>query len=271
MKRFLVFISLVFLFVSCGKDKTTVESEFRVELTYVGATRVRITVAAMNMKAYYSYIQLSPQEENYLSPAKEAIKDEVKFLEDAITYFENTTFTDAFCYRGSRQFTFTGIGNDTDYRFILFQINPKTHELIGEPVEVSYHTKPLPRRDLTFEVGIEDSSLRITPSDNSLTYFWDYELSETIADDYYFPQYFLYSLAGMYYEYGFLESELSQGPEFWDFDLNDKIAPEQEYTLVIAGCEEAEFTTPPMQIRFVWHGPNDIEVVEGLRECSINY
>ena len=110
MKRFLLFITLVFLFASCGKDKTTVESEFRVELTYVGASRARITVAAMNMKAYYSYIQLSPQEEYYSSSAKEAIKAEVAFLEDAITYFENSNFTDAFCYRGSRQFTFSGIG-----------------------------------------------------------------------------------------------------------------------------------------------------------------
>lgn len=99
MKRFLLFITLVFLFASCGKDKTTVESEFRVELTYVGASRARITVAAMNMKAYYSYIQLSPQEEYYSSSAKEAIKAEVAFLEDAITYFENSNFTDAFCYR----------------------------------------------------------------------------------------------------------------------------------------------------------------------------
>lgn len=271
MKRFLLFITLVFLFASCGKDKTTVESEFRVELTYVGASRARITVAAMNMKAYYSYIQLSPQEEYYSSSAKEAIKAEVAFLEDAITYFENSNFTDAFCYRGSRQFTFSGIGDDTDYRFILFQIHPKTHELIGEPIEVFYHTRPIPRRDLTFEVEIEESALRITPSDNSFTYFWDYELSETIADDYYFPQSFLYSLAGMYYEYGFLDSELSRGNVFWDFNLDDKMTTDKEYTLVIAGCEEAEFTTHPTQLRFVWHGPNDVEVVEGLRECSINY
>ena len=261
---------MAFLFVSCGKDKTTAESEFRVELTYVGASRVRITVAAMNMKAYYSYVQLSPQEEYYSSSAKEVIKDEVEFFEHAVSYFEDTSFLDAFCYQGSRQFTFSGVGDDTDYRFILFQIHPKTHELIGEPIDISYHTKPLPRRNLTFEVEVEDSSLRITPSDNSLTYLWDYELSETIADNYYFPQSYLYNLAGMYYEYGFLDSELSQGPEFWDFDLNDKIDLEQEYTLVIAGCEEAEFTTHPMQLRFVWHGPNDVEVVEGLRECSIN-
>ncbi len=270
MKRFLLLASLVLLLVSCGKDITTEESEFRVELTYVGASRARITVAAMNMKAYYSYILMSPQEAYFSASAKEAIDAEIPFLENAVTYFENTNFLDAFCYRGSRQFTFSGIGDDTDYRFILFQINPKTHEIIGDPIEVFYHTRPLPRRDLTFSVEIEDSALRITPSDNALTYLWDYELSETIADNYFFPQSYLYDLAAMYYEYGFLESNLSQGFEYWDFDLNDSMTAEQEYTLVIAGCEEAEFTTPPMQLRFIWHKPGQVEVVEGLRECGID-
>lgn len=269
MKRFLLFIGISALLASCAKDRATSESEFRTELTYVGGSRVRITVAAMNREAYYSYLQFSPQETHFTASAREAIEDNVKQWEEAVTYFKSGSFTDAYCYRGSRQFTFTGIGSDTDYRFILFQIHPKTHKLIGEPVEIFYHTRSIPRRNLTFDVETEGGALHITPSDPSLTYFWDYELSDNIADNYFFPHTYLYNLAGMYYEYGFLDSELSKGAAFLDFSLDDRILPDQEYTLVIAGCEEAEFTTRPVQLRFIWNGQDHVEVVEGLRESGI--
>ncbi len=270
MKRFLTIFCLGILLLSCSKDRSVTESEFRVELTYLGGSRVRITVGAMNIKAYYSYLQLSPQEKHYSSPAREAIAYHVRFWEETLPYYDRGGFTDIFCYRGSRQFSISSISADSDYRFILFQIHPRTHELIGEPIEVFYHTRPIPQRALGFEVSFEESIIHITPSDNSLSYFWDYENSETISDKYFFPQEYLYKLVEMYSEYGFLDGELSKGPDFWNLNQDDTLTPGTEYTLVIAGCENDEFTTLPMQLRFIWHGPGEVEVVEGLRPCGID-
>ena len=270
MKRFLSIFCLGILLLSCSKGRSVTESEFRVELTYLGGSRVRITVGAMNIKSYYSYLQLSSQEDYFSAPAEEAIANSVRFWEESLPYYERGSFTDIFCYRGSRLFSITGIRPDSDYRFILFQIHPKTHKLIGKPIELFYHTRPIPSRDLGFEVSFEESRIHITPSDNSLSYFWDYESSEIIRDKYFFPQEYLYKLVEMYSEYGFLDGELSKGRDFWDLDQDDKLTPETEYTLVIAGCEDDEFTTHPMQLRFIWHGPGEVEVVGELEPCGIN-
>lgn len=267
----LLFCCSLLVLSSCAKDQSTSESEFRVELTSVGGTRARITVASMNKKAYYSFVQLSPQEEDFSVPAATAVAHAIEFMEESYQYYEKGSFTDVFCYQGSRQLSITSIRSDAQYRFIIFQLHPRTHTLIGDPVEISYRTKPVPVRDLTFAVAVDGEKISVTPSDPTLTYFWDYEASAIIEDDYFFPQSYLYNLVGVYDEYGFLESELSQELDFWYFSDDNKLKADEEYTLVIAGCEDAEFTTPPMQLRFVWHGAGNVEVIEELRPCSIDY
>lgn len=260
--------ALVLASSSCTKENSTTESEIRVELTSVGGSRARITVASMNRKAYYSYVQLSTQEEDYSAPASVAVAHAIAFMESSYQYYEKGSFTDVFCYQGSRQFTISSILPDSDYRFIVFQMHPKKHTLIGEPIEITYHTKPVTLRELSFDVQVDGEKIGIAPSDPRLTYIWDYEESGIIEDKYFFPQSYLYNLVGMYDEYGFLDTELSRGLEYWYFADDKKLEAEEEFTLVIAGCEDAEFTTSPMQMRFVWHGPGNVEVTEALTECS---
>lgn len=276
MRRILVLLSLVLLLLpSCSKDYGSEKvSELRIELDGLVGTRVRIMVASMNTKAYYSYVQLASQDEYYSASSEEVAKYEIGRMEDNYEYYDELdikgSFLDVFCYQGSRQFSVRGLTPDTDFRYIFFQLHPKTHALIGEPVEVKFRTKPVPERDLTFDVQIVDNQIWIHPSDLSLTYFWQYEDNDIIEDAYFFPQEYLYELMSLYDEYGFLESELTKGPDVWNFADDKWFQPGKECTLVIAGCENGDFTTHPQQLVFRYNGPSDIEIIDPLRECGIN-
>ena len=267
-------ILLCALLFSCSKDSPTRAGEFRIELTSLGGTRARITVAAMNKEAYYTYIQISRGEEAFDAPVEEIIRTEVARMEDSYRYFSQVgisgSFAEVFCYQGSRQLEMASLQSDTDFKIILFQLHPKTHAVIGEPVVVPFHTRPVPVRNLTFDVQVADNHISVTPSDATLTYLWEYEESKTIEESYFLPQNYLYKVAGMYQEYGFIDSMVSMGYDEWDLARDKWLKTGMECTLVVAGCEEGEFTTHPMKMRFRYNGPGDADILEALTECGLD-
>lgn len=102
--------------------------------------------------------------------------------------------------------------------------------------------------------------LHITPSDDNLTYFWDYDETEMISSTYDNAPLYLYTLAGMYQEYGFMEFYYYDGSCVWYLSLEDDMTDGTEYTLAIAGCEEGELTTAATVVRFIYH-PDNIEML----------
>ena len=261
MKRQLTLIVLCLsLLAGCQKEEL-LPTEIKVKAESVTGSRARFTVAPANSHAYYSYVLVSSNEENYDKPTTSICYDEIKRMEESMQYFENGSFTDIFCYQGNRQLTMKTLASDKDFKFIVFQINPQTHKLIGEPIVCEFHTLPVQQRDLHFQVYFVGDELHITPSDDNLTYFWDYDETEMIYDVHRSASNYLYTLAGMYQEYGFMEYYYYQGPCTWRLSLDDNISDGTEYTLVIAGCEEGEFTTVPTIVKFRYH-PDHIDVLE---------
>lgn len=261
MKRILNLIVLSMLLLTSCNRQEILPAQIKVQLEHVYGSRASITVVPDNLHAYYTYVLVSQTDENYNHPAADICKQEIQRMELSYPDFEKGSFTDVFCFRGSRRLTMRTLSNDMDFKFIVFQINPKTHELIGEPIVREFHTKPVPSRDLNFDIYFENNVLNIIPSDDSLSYIWQYEESEIIDNLYHIATSYLYMVVEMYMEYGFLDWVYSKGPTEWDFVTNDNMIDNTEYTLVVCGCEEGEFTTRTTVVRFRYH-PNNIEVLE---------
>lgn len=263
MKRLLLFSILsLLLLAGCQRDEL-LPTEIKVKMESLTSSRVRFTVAPANPHAYYTYLLVSEQEENFDKPAAEICRDEILDMEDAMAYFQYDDFLDIFFFSGSRQFNIGALRDDLDFKFIVFQINPKTHELLGEPVVTPFHTKPATHQYLQFQVDAEGDLMTITPSDDNITYFWQYEEDDLIYSNYGGATSYLYAIAGMYQEYGFLEYNYSFGPSVCDFSLESDMQDGTLYTLVICGCEEGEFTTISTIVKFRYH-PGNIEVLEIL-------
>ncbi len=268
MKRTLYFILLLTALVSCT-NKAEQPADVKLNLEYVGGSRARFSVAVSNMDAIYTFLNMGEHSDNFHQPDDVAARHEIARMEESyeeakalMTDNKWSNFTDFFFFRGSRQFTMNSLTPDTDFRFVIFQIHPKTHQLIGEPLSIDYHTKPVAERDLNFDLSFDGDVLTIVPSDDHLTYFWDYENEDIVKETYFFPNNFTYSLVGMYQEYGFLDSELSKGTDTWDFTAQDNTLNEGERCiLVIAGCEDGEFTTDVKALLFRYQKGN-IEVLD---------
>lgn len=255
----LIILSLALL-TACNKEEIR-PTEIKIQLESVSGSRARFTVATASSRAYYSYVLVKEGDPNYNETATAICTDEIVKMVEALPYFETGSFTDIFCFRGSRQFTMNLLEDDKEFKFIIFQLNPKTHNIIGDPVVCTFHTKPVPDRDLHFDVNFDGELLTITPSDDNLTYVWEYEESELISEQYIFAPFYLYKVVEMYQEYGFLDMLYMQGPSIWDFSLENNMDDGTEYTIAISGCEEGEFTTPVTVVRFRYH-PGNIEILE---------
>ena len=270
MKRLLnlIILSLV-LFTGCNKDEL-LPTKINVQLESVSGSRARFTVAPENPHAYYTYVLVYQGDSLFNAPAVDICNQEIRRMEDSFEYFESGSYTDVFCYRGSRQFSMESLASDVEFKFIVFQINPKTHELIGDPTVCGFRTKHVPTRDLHFDVNFEYDILQITPSDDNFTYIWQFEESEMINNIYGDPVQYIYKTVGMYQEYGFLEYYYSQGESVWDLSMESNMVDGREYTLIICGCEESEFTTPATIVIFKYHPGNIevLEVIEGNEEES---
>lgn len=266
MKRILTLVALsLLLLASCQKEEQ-LSTEIRVKAESVTGSRARFTIAPGNPHAYYTYVLVSELDENFNKPAVNICNAEIRDMIESYAYvqegdFMTGDFFGTFFYQGTRQITLETLRDDLDFKLITFQINPKTYELLGEPVVTTFHTKPVPQRDLHFQVNFQGETMTITPSDDQLTYFWDYEESELINDNYGNASRYLYKVAGMYQEYGFVDFAIFSGPTIWDFSVENNMEDDTEYTLVICGCEEGEFTTVSTVVRFKYH-PGNIEILD---------
>lgn len=267
MKRLIAYLFLGLSLLSCN-NKATLPAELRMKLEYLGGSRARFTVVASSQSAYYSYLLVNERDDDFHKEDAILANEEIERMDESYQYFGKigieANYLDAFCYRGSRQISLSSLTNDLSFRLIIFQIHPRTHKLIGEPVSVPFRTKRISKSDMTFSVTFAGDELTITPSNNEETYFWDYENSSFIVNVYALPYLYFYRLVGMYQEYGFLENMLSQGTDKWIFSLMDKEIKEgEELILMIAPVENGEFTRNPLEIHFTYH-KGDIEVTEYL-------
>ncbi|MCM1035269.1 MAG: hypothetical protein NC038_06975 [Paludibacter sp.] len=93
-------------------------------------------------------------------------------------YYPNSTFEEAFLYKGIKNLRFNeGLMGNTDYYLVCFAVDTTNYTLASGLYKVPFTTEPTPTNpDLTFSVTLNESNniVTITPSDNTSTYYWGY-------------------------------------------------------------------------------------------------
>ena len=226
------------------------------ELQEVKRSKIIFKMDPANPDACYTYGLCSPSMEEYNLPDKQLAQ---YFLEIGIESYEtiskNTgtraSFVDINCYRGTRTLRITGLNPDQDYKLVVFQVNPKDLEIVGDVICTPVHTLPIEMTDLSFTFQTQGDVMTITPSDPDCLYYWDYDSSDRIYDDYNGPGGFFYHLLDMFDEYGFMDEVYSKGPEQYDFG-KDNLRVGKEYYIVAAACDDGEKTSKLQVMSFIY-------------------
>ena len=267
MKRFLPFLFL--LLTACGHRELlpTDLSSFEIRIDNVAGTKVWFTITPDNPNAYYAFGEVGEGDEEYDMSPTQVAENQLWWMDEIYKefapYVTNLgSYADIFLYQGTRQHKEMYLTQDHNYKLFVMLVDPDSHQLIGNPVSVPFHTKAIVGSDLTFDVKFYTDAVEIIPSDNSQAYYWDYENTDVIAYEYSSPEYYYYQLTDMYEEYDFMNNLVDHGPSQWVFSVEDKSMNEGETcTLVVAGYAGGEITTELLIIDFIYHKNEPCEVL----------
>lgn len=270
MKKVLHILPLFLLLLSCGKPEKlpTDVSSFTLNIAKVTGTKVWFDITTDNPNAYYAFGIVDETAEGYNMPANEMAQLQLEFMDIIYDAFaplgENLgSFSDVFLYRGDREIKEVGLYSDMEYKLFLMQVNPDTRRLIGNAMVATFRTKPVEMVDMDFEVVFHPDAVEVIPSRDDMTFYWTYEETETVKENYYDPDSFYYHLVDMLEEYEFMDNLLDIGPTEWVFSQDDKsIVEGMHYTLVVAGYDKGEINTETTYVDFIYHKNDPIEVLD---------
>jgi hypothetical protein len=256
MRKFAIACLASMLVIGCTKEKiVTTPCGFDLSVDSVKGSKVQVTITPENQNACYICVFTSEGQPQYSMTDNEQVDFQLGWMEEIYQGKKNSgaiaSFADLFCFKGTRTIRETQCLDDTGYRLIVFQINPETHKAIGPVYKADFRTLPIPKSDLGFKVQYGGDKLCIVPSNNTDTWFWEYEKASKLTGIYGSPFLFYYSVIDMYDQYGFLENQLCKGPDEWVFSRDDRsIKEDVAYTLCVSGCADGEITTEVYYVDF---------------------
>lgn len=226
------------------------------EIQEVKASKVIFKMDPVNPDACYTYGLCHSSVEEYNLPDKQLAQ---YFLDTKKENYEIVvkesgslaSFVDISCFRGSRTLRITELASDADFKLVVFQINPKTLEIVGDVICTPIHTLPIEKKDLSFTFQTHGDVMTIIPSDPDCIYYWDYDPTDRIYDDYFTPHGFFYHLLDMFDEYGFMDEVYSKGAEEYDFG-KDRLQVGKEYIIVAGACKDGELVSELQVMSFVY-------------------
>ena len=145
MKRLHHIILLAVLAAACTPKNSRV-STFTITVSDVLSTKAKVTIESSNPDAYYSYGFIREDMDPYFTMSDmENAKFQIDFCKERIDLADldedhPVSYTDLYCYRGKQELKYTYLIPDQDNKVIVFQVDPKTLDVVGEPVSTVFHT-----------------------------------------------------------------------------------------------------------------------------------
>lgn len=250
MKKYIL-IPIILLLAACtNKEKMATEPcSFQVTVKKVAGTKVWLDIVPANDAAYYAFGMVDEGLPYYDMDVHQLAEASLEAMHELYTrYSANRTnvgsFLDFYCYREARQIKETHLQYDWNYRLLLIQVNPKDLTMIGEPVVVDFHTGPVDfDPDFTIDFKCDGSKLILTPSNLQADYYWDFEDTAVIKEEYDSPEMFFYDLVDMNEDYEFMPNMIDRGVCEYDLALDRGIEEGVRHTIVAAGYKDGEINT----------------------------
>ena len=255
MKKSIIIAIAALVFSACTEKIVLVTTPVNISLTVdeVRGTKAIFTITVDNQDAYYSYCLW-----NDPKISDEALLDYILNVaeEDYRIKTENgvlqiASYVDYNGYRGTRTLRATRLHPDTEYKLMVFQINPKTREPIGKAISQTIKTKPVEQTPLDFEFIFRGMTITVIPSDQSRSYYWEYNNQKLMIDNFNWPFGWYLSLVDMYEHYGFMENLLSKGTDVYDAE-RDSFDEGEICTVIAAAYEGGEITSDYKEFDFIY-------------------
>lgn len=274
MRRLTIITSALLLVLSaCSKMASLSSEPFSIEIYNLQskAAWIDIVPETNDFGYYYSVISVKEFDYKYSSNYNLMMATDAMLREMWEEYFTDVMpFRDFAMYSGSFLEPVYELEPETEYYAFAYPYDDKDRP-VDKVVKLRFCTKPYKESDIKFTVSLDGSMLSVTPT-NSDSYYWEWEETAIIEDDYWCPLYFYEACLRMYEEYGFMDTVLSRGKDGEDMaPYYDALNPGDEIYLVAAGYTDGT-NSPVYAFRVTYAGeglPGKVEEVDAeLRRGS---
>ena len=246
------------LLAGCTAKEVLVTEPVNIEVKIdeVKGTKVVLTITSDNLDAWYVYAFIHPSWDDYNLSDEATARSILAVSEQSYNVKKEnanlliSSFAEMNCLRGTRTIRATSLNPDTEYKLVVFQVHPTTHELIGKVFVEFVHTKLVNKTPMDFQFLFDGKTITVIPSDPDRTYYWEYDNQEFIYDNFNWPYGWYYGLIDMYEQYGFMDHLTSRGTDVYDAG-RDSFLEGEVCTLVAAAYEDGEITSETVGQTFV--------------------
>ena len=246
------------LLAGCTAKEVLVTKPVNIEVKIdeVKGTKVILTITSDNRDAWYTYAFVNSYWEGYSLPNEEAARSILSLADESYNIKRGnsnlfiSSFAEMTCLRGTRTIRVTGLSPDIDYKLLVFQVHPTTHELIGKVFVDYVHTKPVNITPMDFQFVYDGKVITVIPSDQDRTYYWEYDNQAFIYDNFNWAYGWYYGLIDMYEQYGFMDHLTSRGTDVYDAG-RDSFLEGEICTVVAAAYEDGETTSEAVEQTFI--------------------
>lgn len=265
------------LFAACSAKEILVTDPIQldVKIDGVNSTKFAFTVTPSNQDAHYSFCVLSSLNQDYYLTPEEQVKNFLKGEKESYNIkkesqvIKESSLVDYTCYRGTRQLISDKHTFNTDFKLLVFQVNPTNFEVIGDIQMEIVHTSAVTLRDFPLKISFKDGIMTIVPPDETTTYFWTFDRTSRVMDNYIWAFGFYYDLVTMYEDYGFMDNVLVIGPQEHSLS-RDNMWEDESYTFMGTSYEDDNITSNATIIEFIYHSDREIEVKESYIQGDNN-
>ena len=255
MKKIITIALCALALSACTEKVVLVTSPINLSLRIdeIKGTKAIFTITVDNPDAYYSYCLWNDpniSDEALLDYILSAAEEDYK-IKTENGALKIASYVDYNCYRGTRTLRATRLYPDTQYKLMVFQMNPKTMKPIGKAISQTIKTKPVTETPMDFQIVIRGTAITVIPSDQNRTYYWEYDNQDLMYDNFNWPFGWYLSIVDMYEHYGFMDNLLSKGTVVYDAD-RDSFDEGEICTIVAAAYEDGEITSPYTEFDFIY-------------------
>ncbi|GEM_PF-2585059 len=242
----LAVISTIITGCNTKNPPATESTKLSFSIETIRQNKIRGKINTENPDAYFVSGIMDADELKRYPQDNQIIKYQLEYIDEMYNIFysiyeatceenDKPDYNSMFLYKGEEKVDFSYINPNTYYELLAFQVNPITHEAIGELYRYTFTTPAIDSAKVSFTVAAIKDTLRIIPSNDS-PYIYTFEEQETIIDEHLYKEMYFYDMVTFYEDYGFAQTMTNRGVYNFTFAYNKRdIKPDTEYLLTIAG------------------------------------
>ena len=227
-----------------------------IRIESVSGSKISFHVSPGKEDAAYTFFIMGEDEPSFDIPEIDAAKAHMQYLQEIYNRKNATgSFIDFSCYKGARKLELSLLSSGKEYKLLVFQVHPKTYEVLGDIISERFRTDKVAMEPLWFDFYFEDDMMVIDPSDPDRHYVWSFERVARIDDDYdHDPFFYLYDLIDMYEDYGFIDHRLCRGKDFC-YMPDKRLRKDERYVVAAIGYDNSEINSE-ISYRYFFYSDN---------------